>query len=188
MGLEQNSRIRRRSVHEDCRHSPRSSLFVRPAYVTPKIGPLFAGSGPGPHRNRYRSRRMHFQPDDLRDATLRQIVHLSLGGRTLRVHLSNAFGTMPLHLTAVHIARPGSPSSPAIDPGTDKALTFHGGADVTIPAGAEFISDPVDYAIGPFADLSRSASISISRPLSRPDIQALAPLRSLVPWRPRRCR
>jgi hypothetical protein len=31
--------------------------------------------------------------DDLRDATVRQIFHLSAGGTALRVHLSNAFGT-----------------------------------------------------------------------------------------------
>src|SRR5579863_4425239 len=53
--------------------------------------------------------------DDLRDATLRQIVHLSLGGPTLRVHLSNAFGIAPLHLSSVHIARPLSASSAQID-------------------------------------------------------------------------
>ncbi len=45
-------------------------------------------------------------PDDLRDATLREIVHLSVGGRVLRVHVSNAFGTEPLHLSSVHVARP----------------------------------------------------------------------------------
>src|SRR6185312_6696828 len=50
---------------------------------------------------------------DLEDATLRQIVHLSLGGATLRVHLSNAFGTEPLHFTSVHIARPLSASAAA---------------------------------------------------------------------------
>ena len=44
--------------------------------------------------------------DDLRDATVRQIVHLSLGGSALRVHLSNAFGTTALHFTSVHIAHP----------------------------------------------------------------------------------
>src|ERR1700748_3302187 len=49
-------------------------------------------------------------PDDLRDATLRQIVHLSIGGTTLRVHLSNAFGTAPLHVSSVHIAKPLSPA------------------------------------------------------------------------------
>ncbi len=55
-------------------------------------------------------------PDDLRDATLRQIVHLSLGGRTLRVHLSNAFGTAPLHLISVHIAAPSPPHRPRLIP------------------------------------------------------------------------
>ena len=49
--------------------------------------------------------------DDLRDATVRQIVHLSLGGEALRVHLSNAFGTSALHFTSVHIAHPLSPAS-----------------------------------------------------------------------------
>src|SRR5271157_1559262 len=83
-------------------------------------------------------------PDDLRDATVRQIFHLSVGGPALRVHLSNAFGTEPLHITSVHIARPLSPSSPAIDITTDHPLTFAGTADVTIPPGAEFISDPME--------------------------------------------
>lgn len=82
-------------------------------------------------------------PDDLHDATLRQIVHLSVGGNSLRVHLSNAFGTMPLHLTSVHIARPVSPSEAKIDSATDKALTFSERNDVTIPAGSEYISDPI---------------------------------------------
>jgi hypothetical protein len=47
--------------------------------------------------------------DDLRDATVRQIVHLSIGGPALRVHVSNAFGTEALHFTSVHIARPRLP-------------------------------------------------------------------------------
>ncbi len=62
--------------------------------------------------------------DDLRDATLRQIFHLSVGGASMRVHLSNAFGTEALHLTSVHIARPVSPASAAIDPASDRPLMF----------------------------------------------------------------
>ena len=54
--------------------------------------------------------------DDLTDATVRQIFHLSVGGPAVRVHISNAFGTDTLRVTSVHIARPVSPSSPAIDP------------------------------------------------------------------------
>jgi hypothetical protein len=93
-------------------------------------------------------------PDDLRDATVRQIFHLSLGGPAVRVHLSNAFGTEALHFTSVHIARPLSPSSPAIDPATDKPLTFAERTDVTIPPGAEYISDPIDYPVAPLSDLA----------------------------------
>src|SRR5579862_5204802 len=51
--------------------------------------------------------------DNLRDATVRQIFHLSAGGTALRVHVSNAFGTEALRFTAVHIAKPLNPASPA---------------------------------------------------------------------------
>ncbi len=93
---------------------------------------------------------------DLNDATLREIVHLSIGGPTLRVYLSNAFGTAALHFTSVHIAKPLSPASSAIDPATDKTLTFAGKADVIIPPGAEFVSDPIDDPIAALSDLAIS--------------------------------
>jgi len=84
-------------------------------------------------------------PDDLRDATLRQIVHLTIGGSVLRVHLSNAFGKAPLRFSSVHIARALSPAASRINASTDRALTFNGSSSVTIPAGAEYISDPVRF-------------------------------------------
>ena len=93
-------------------------------------------------------------PDDMRDVTVRQIVRLSVGGATLRVHLSNAFGTEPLRFSSVHIARPISPASSAIDPKSDRALTFSGASDVIVPAGAEYISDPVDYPVAPLSSLA----------------------------------
>ena len=92
--------------------------------------------------------------DDLTDATVRQIVHLTLGGERLRVRLSNAFGTAPLHLGEVHIAKPVSTSSSSIVQGSDRALTFAGAPDVTIPAGAEYISDPVEYSVAALSDLA----------------------------------
>jgi lysophospholipase L1-like esterase len=82
---------------------------------------------------------------DLTDVTIREIIHLSVGGSTLRVHLSNSFGTAPLHFSSVHVARPLSASSSAIDPASDKALSFAGSEDVTVPAGAEYISDPIGF-------------------------------------------
>ena len=93
-------------------------------------------------------------PDDLRDTTVRQIFHLSAGGPALRVHVSNAFGIDALHFTSVHIARPISPSASAIDPATDRALTFAGSPDVTVPPGAEFVSDSLDFPVAALTDLA----------------------------------
>jgi len=90
----------------------------------------------------------------LHDVTLRQVVRVSLGGESVRLHLSNRFGTTPLHFTSVHIARLMSADSGSIVGGTDKAITFSGAADVWIPAGAEYLSDPTDF---PIARLSRLA-------------------------------
>lgn len=92
--------------------------------------------------------------DDLRATTLRQIVHLSLGGSSLRVQISNRFGSAPLHFTGVHIAQPESTTSPKIVAGTDKALTFSGAPDVIVPAGADYVSDPVDFPAAPLSDLA----------------------------------
>ncbi len=93
-------------------------------------------------------------PDALSDVTLRQIFHLSIGGTALRVHISNAFGTDALHVTSVHVARPISPLSPAIHPASDRALTFAGKEEITVPPGAEFISDPLKYSVAPLSDLA----------------------------------
>lgn len=95
-------------------------------------------------------------PGDLRNATLRQIVHLSMGGSAIRVHLSNAFGTAALHLSSVHVARSVSNASPKTDSTTDKALTFAGRSDVIIPPGADYISDPLQYFAAPGMDLAIS--------------------------------
>ena len=71
----------------------------------------------------------------------------------LRVHVSNAFGTEALRFTALHIARPLSPSA-AIDPKTERALTFSGLPDVTVPAGADYVSDPIEYPVAALSDLA----------------------------------
>jgi lysophospholipase L1-like esterase len=102
---------------------------------------------------------------DLADATLRQIVHLSVGGSVLRVHLSNAFGTEPLHVTSVHVARPVLRSAAKIDPASDKPVSFSGVGDVTIPAGAEYVSDPIEYPVAAFSDLA--ITMHIDRPAAQ---------------------
>ncbi|HVT97225.1 MAG TPA: SGNH/GDSL hydrolase family protein [Acidobacteriaceae bacterium] len=91
---------------------------------------------------------------DLRDATVRQIFHLSVGGSTIRVHVTNTFGAAPLHFTSVHIAQPLAADAPAIDPASDRALSFAGASDVTVPAGADVVSDPIAFAVAPLSNLA----------------------------------
>lgn len=111
---------------------------------------------------------------DFTNATLRQIVHLSAGGTEFRIHLSNVFGTEPLHMTSVHIARPQAPDSSSIDPRSDRALTFAGAPDVTIPAGAEFVSDPIAITLPALSDLAVSFHLDTppSRETSHPGSRA----------------
>ena len=84
--------------------------------------------------------------------TLRQIVHVSLGGSRLRAHFSNAFGTSPVTINAAHIA--ASAGGSAIAPATDTRLTFDGKASVTIPAGGTAMSDPIAFALQPLSNMA----------------------------------
>lgn len=114
------------------------------------------------------------------DATLRQVVRLSLGGDTVRVRLSNAFGTQPLTITAAQVALSAAPDSPRIDPASSRPLTFSGRAQVTIPAGADYWSDPVALKAAPLASLAISLryqaapNVQTSHPGSRATSYILA--------------
>lgn len=91
-------------------------------------------------------------PPGLSDSTLRQVVHVSIGGGTLRVRLSNAFGRTPLTIEAAHIAR--STGGSAIDRESDTPLSFGQESSVTVPAGALVLSDPVTFDLAPLSDLA----------------------------------
>jgi lysophospholipase L1-like esterase len=112
--------------------------------------------------------------EDLRDATVRQIFHLSIGGSALRVHMSNAFGTEALRFTSVHIAHPLSTSSPAIDPSSDQPLTFAGKPDLVVPPGAELVSDPLNLKVAPLSDIAVTFHLDLppSRESSHPGSRA----------------
>ncbi len=88
--------------------------------------------------------------------TLRQIVRISAGGSTLRLRISNAFGTEPLRISALHIARPIEHASSRIDPATDRAVTFSARPGVIIPAGAELTSDAVSFVAEPLSRIAVS--------------------------------
>lgn len=91
------------------------------------------------------------------DITLREIVHVSLGGPLTRVVLTNEFGTEPLKIGSVHVAN--SAQGAAISLMSANALTFGGRSFVTIPAGALVVSDPVALSLQPLSDVTISMLI-----------------------------
>jgi len=84
--------------------------------------------------------------------TLRQALRVSIGGSRLRVHWSNEYGRSPMVIRAARLAR--SRGGGAIDPPTERALTFDGKPEVSIPAGQVAVSDPVAFELEPMADLA----------------------------------
>jgi lysophospholipase L1-like esterase len=87
--------------------------------------------------------------------TLRQIVHSSIGGKQLRLHFSNAFGTGAVEMKSVHIAlNPSVTTSSTIDLATDTALKFTGSESVIIPAGNDVWSDPVAFDLPALTNLA----------------------------------
>ena len=86
--------------------------------------------------------------------TVRMIVRTSIGGRRLRVNLSNAFGADPLAVGAAHIAIRAEDSE--IVAGSDRALSFNGKPGCTVGPGMVILSDPVDLNVAPVGDLAVS--------------------------------
>lgn len=86
--------------------------------------------------------------------TLRMIVHTSIGGKHVRIRLSNEMGSTPLRIGAAHLAQRAKDAD--IVPGTDRALTFGGAASITIPPGAPALSDPVELDVAALSDLAVS--------------------------------
>lgn len=93
-------------------------------------------------------------PPVLADQTVRQVLRIGLGGRRLRLVLSNDYGREPLAIGAVRVALAGTAS--AIAPGSDRAVLFDGKPRATVPPGAPLVSDPVDLGVAPLARLSVS--------------------------------
>ncbi|MFF8957572.1 SGNH/GDSL hydrolase family protein [Streptomyces sp. NPDC014894] len=88
-------------------------------------------------------------------ATIRNVVHTSVGGSLARIRLTNRFGATPLQLGAVTVALqlPGRPADPAAVPGSMRRATYQGASAFTVPAGRDLLTDPVPLAVPADANL-----------------------------------
>lgn len=109
------------------------------------------GASPSPQvaEAQMRSSKLEFE-----NQTLREIVHVSIGGDTVRVRLSNAFGKDAVEVGSAHIAL--RDKGAAITASSDRPLTFGGRTSVSIPRNALVLSDPVKL------DLPQASDVAIS--------------------------
>jgi lysophospholipase L1-like esterase len=102
---------------------------------------------------------------NLQNQTLRQIVHISVGGYVLRVEFTNEFGTSPMTIGEADVALPAANGpATAINATTSRQLTFTGRASTTVAAGAEVWSDPVSLTAAPGSNLVVSTYLPNSTP------------------------
>jgi lysophospholipase L1-like esterase len=85
------------------------------------------------------------------------VVRTTIGGRRIRVQLSNAYGTAALSVGAAYVAVRSQDSS--IVAGTDRSLLFSGKPSVMIPPGASVLSDSVDLNVAKLSDLAISVFV-----------------------------
>jgi lysophospholipase L1-like esterase len=90
----------------------------------------------------------------LADNTLRQVVHVTIGGSRIRVLFSNQYGNSTLVMNEVHIA--ASSGGSRINTFTDRVLTFNGSNVVRIPAGRTVWSDSLSFSLAALSDISVS--------------------------------
>jgi lysophospholipase L1-like esterase len=90
----------------------------------------------------------------LNGATVRQTVRISVGGTSIRLHLSNLFGETPLALRSVNAAlQVPKPRKKEGSPITFIPVRFSSKGDVQIPAGSDCFSDEIPMVVAPLADV-----------------------------------
>ena len=98
-------------------------------------------------------------PAQLSDQTVRQTARVSIGGRKLRLVMSNAYGDQPVRIGRVTVGRPDTDGTAA-----PRTVTFGGLETVTVLPGAQVLSDAVPL---PVAALTRLA-VNIHLPQATP--------------------
>jgi len=91
--------------------------------------------------------------------TLRETVHLSLGGNRIRLRISNLFGAQRLQIRSVAVA-PALPGElAAIAANSSVPALFNNSASVAVPAESELTSDAIALHVEPLSSLVVTLSI-----------------------------
>src|SRR6185436_12423363 len=101
----------------------------------------------------------------LNNHTLRMNPRVSIGGDTLRLRVSNAYGSGKLEIGAAYVGI--RDKGAAIVPGSERAITFCGSSSATVAAGALVVSDSVKLDVKPLADLAVTLYLPLEVPVGQ---------------------
>jgi lysophospholipase L1-like esterase len=87
----------------------------------------------------------------MKDATLRQTLHMSVGAPKIKIAISNTFGGSDLPITAGSVGLPtgGAAGVSGIQASPLAAITVGGKASFTVPKGQVVVSDEIDFEVKP---------------------------------------
>jgi lysophospholipase L1-like esterase len=97
------------------------------------------------------------------------IARSTIGGKRVRIELSNMMNAAPLEVAVAHIAL--HKGGGEIAGGTDRALTFGGRPMFVIPPGSIVVSDPVDLDVPALSEIA--VSIYLPKDTGAPTIHNL---------------
>ena len=102
-------------------------------------------------------------PASFERQSVRDVVRLSVGGKRLRIVLSNRYGAAPLRVGAMRVALAGDGAALA---GGSRVVTFGDSANASAAPGAVLVSDPVDLPVGALARLAITTYYPAPTPVS----------------------
>lgn len=108
-------------------------------------------------------------PQSLSDQTIRMIERVSIGGKQVRIEVSNMLGAAPLEIGAAHIGI--HQGGGVVAEGTDRVLTLGGKGSFVVPPGVLALSDPVNLDVAPLSELA--VSLYFPHDTGAPTIHAL---------------
>jgi lysophospholipase L1-like esterase len=114
--------------------------------------------------------------EPLDNVTVRLVVRPHTSGPAVRIKLSNVFGDRPLVIGKATVAKRSTGAS--VDAKSVRTLTFHGRRSVTIPTGAELLSDPAGFGLAAERDVS--VDLYVPRPTGAPTVHVQAQQTSYI--------
>lgn len=97
--------------------------------------------------------------DFLTNSSYRTVVQCTLGGEKVRLKFSNRYGDAAVTINETNIARTSTLDDASIIEGSVLPVTFGGAATITIPAGKEIYSDPINMKVSALEKISITSYI-----------------------------